>query len=125
VQLYGDRGPEFEPGSRWRYSNYGFILLGAVIGKVTGQTYYDYVHAHIYQPANMTATGSQPEHEAVPDRSVGYTKPPRTATRVPNTGTLPWRGTSAGGEYSTTGDLARFAEALLGGGCSVPAPRSC
>lgn len=31
VRLYGGRGPEFEPGSRWRYSNYGYILLGAVI----------------------------------------------------------------------------------------------
>ena len=114
VQLYGDRELEFEPGSRWKYSNYGFILLGAVIEKVTGQAYYDYVNAHIYQPANMTATGSQPEHEAVPDLSAGYTKQPGTTTWAPNTGTLPWRGTSAGGGYSTTGDLARFAQALLG-----------
>jgi D-alanyl-D-alanine carboxypeptidase len=114
VQLYGDREPEFEPGSRWRYSNYGYILLGAVIEKVTGQTYYDYVHAHIYEPAQMTATGSQPEDQNVPDLSVGYTKPPGTASWVPNSATLPYRGTSAGGGYSTTGDLARFAQALLG-----------
>jgi len=72
VRLYGDREPEFEPGSQWRYSNYGYILLGAVIEKVTGQTYYDYVQAHIYQPAQMTATGSQPEDQLVPDLSVGY-----------------------------------------------------
>lgn len=114
VQLYGERGLEFEPGSRWQYSNYGFILLGAVIEKVTGQTYYDYVNAHIYQPAKMTATGSQPEDQAVPDRSIGYTKRPGMITRVPNTDTLPYRGTSAGGGYSTAGDLARFARALLG-----------
>src|SRR5678816_2353300 len=43
VRLYGRRGPEFEPGSRWAYSNYGFILLGAVIERVTGHSYYDYV----------------------------------------------------------------------------------
>jgi D-alanyl-D-alanine carboxypeptidase len=84
-----------------------------VIEKVTGQTYYDYVDAHIYQPAQMTATGSQPEHEAVPDLSVGYTESPGTTERVPNTGTLPYRGTAAGGGYSTAGDLARFAQALL------------
>jgi D-alanyl-D-alanine carboxypeptidase len=114
VQLYGDRGLEFEPGSRFQYSNYGFILLGAVIEKVTGQTYYDYVQGCIYQPANMTATGSEPEDQEVPDRSVGYMKPPGTAKRVPNTDTLPYRGTSAGGGYSTAGDLARFAQALLG-----------
>jgi D-alanyl-D-alanine carboxypeptidase len=113
VQLYGDREPEFEPGSRWQYSNYGYILLGALIENVTGQTYYDYVHAHIYEPAQMTATGSQPEHEPVPGLSVGYTKPPGTASWVPNNETLPYRGTSAGGGYSTVGDLARFARALL------------
>jgi CubicO group peptidase (beta-lactamase class C family) len=113
VRLYGDREPEFEPGSQWKYSNYGYILLGALVEKVTGQTYYDYVNARIYQAANMTATGSQPEHEAVADLSTGYTKPPGTTTWVPNTDTLPWRGTSAGGGYSTAQDLARFARALL------------
>ena len=113
VRLYGDREPEFEPGSHWRYCNYGYILLGTVIEKVTGQTYYDYVQAHIYQPAQMTATGSQPEDQPVPDLSVGYMKPPGTYERAPNTATLPYRGTSAGGGYSTTGDLARFAQALL------------
>jgi D-alanyl-D-alanine carboxypeptidase len=114
VQLYADREPEFEPGSRWQYSNYGYILLGALIEKVTGQTYYDYVRAHIYEPAQMTATESQPEHQPVPGLSVGYTKPPGTASWVPNSETLPYRGTSAGGGYSTAGDLARFAWALLG-----------
>jgi CubicO group peptidase (beta-lactamase class C family) len=114
VRLYGDREPEFEPGTRWAYSNYGYILLGAVIEKVTGQAYYDYVQAHVYQPAQLTATGSQPEHQPVPDRSVGYLTPPGTADRIPNTETLPYRGTSAGGGYSTADDLARFARALLG-----------
>jgi D-alanyl-D-alanine carboxypeptidase len=114
VRLYGERGLEFEPGSGWQYSNYGYILLGAVIEQVTGQTYYDYVQERIYQRADMSATGSEPEDHSVPDRSAGYTKPPGTAEWGPNTDTLPWRGTSAGGGYSTTGDLARFGQALLG-----------
>jgi D-alanyl-D-alanine carboxypeptidase len=113
VELYGRRGPEFEPGSRWAYSNYGFILLGAVIERVTGQSYYDYVQQHIYAPAGMTRTGSLPENQAVAGRSIGYTKSPGTTAWVPNTGTLPYRGTSAGGGYSTVEDLARFAHALL------------
>jgi CubicO group peptidase (beta-lactamase class C family) len=113
VKLYGKRGLEFEPGSRWAYSNYGFILLGAVIEKVTGNSYYDYVQRHIYAPAGMTRSGSLPEDQAVPDRSIGYTKPAGTTAWVPNTDTLPYRGTSAGGGYSTVEDLARFAHALL------------
>ena len=66
MELYGERGPEFEPGSQWAYSNYGFMLLGAVIEAVTGQSYYDYVHEHIYEPAGMTATGSLPEDRSGP-----------------------------------------------------------
>jgi D-alanyl-D-alanine carboxypeptidase len=113
MKLYGRRGLEFEPGSRWEYSNYGFILLGAVIAKVTGRSYYDYVHTHIYAPAGMTRTGSLPEDQAVADRSIGYMKSAGVGAWFPNTDTLPYRGTSAGGGYSTVEDLARFAHAML------------
>ncbi|MBZ5684426.1 MAG: beta-lactamase family protein [Acidobacteriia bacterium] len=111
VNLYGNRAPKFEPGSRWEYSNYGFILLGAIIEKVSGQSYYDYVREHVYVPAGMTSTGSEPEDNAVSDRSVGYTKMD-SAAWAPNTDALPYRGSSAGGGYSTAEDLVRFADAL-------------
>jgi CubicO group peptidase (beta-lactamase class C family) len=112
VKLYGTRGLEFEPGSRWAYSNYGFLLLGVLVERVSGQRYYDYVRDHVYAPAGMTRTGSLPENEPVDGRSVGYMKPPGAGAWVPNTDTLPYRGTSAGGGYSTVGDLLRFAVAL-------------
>src|SRR6476659_5335358 len=41
VKLYGNRGPEFQPGSQWKYSNYGFLLLGVIVEKFGGQSYYD------------------------------------------------------------------------------------
>jgi D-alanyl-D-alanine carboxypeptidase len=112
VKLYETRPLKYEPGSRWEYSNYGFLLLGVVIEKVSGQTYYDYVREHIFKPAGMLSTDSLPENETVAGRSVGYTKEPPAAVWVPNTGTLPYRGTSAGGGYSTVEDLLRFANAL-------------
>jgi D-alanyl-D-alanine carboxypeptidase len=111
VNLYGKRALQFEPGSRWQYSNYGFLLLGVLIEKVSGQSYYDYVRDHIYKPAGMTGTASEPEDQTVADRSVGYTKF-GGGTWAPNTETLPYRGTSAGGGYSTVEDLFRFATAL-------------
>jgi CubicO group peptidase (beta-lactamase class C family) len=111
VKLYGTRGLRFEPGSRWEYSNYGMLLLGVVIERVTGQSYYDYVAEHVYRPAGMTHSGSAPEDEAVPDRSVGYMR--QGGAWTPNVGTLPYRGTSAGGGYSTVGDLVAFADALV------------
>jgi D-alanyl-D-alanine carboxypeptidase len=113
LKLYGARGLTHEPGAELRYSNYGFVLLGALIEKVTGMSYYDYVRSHVFQPAGMTSTDSLPESEAVPNRSAGYTK--EKGKWVPNTDTLPVRGTSAGGGYSTAGDLLRFAQALESG----------
>ena len=111
LTLYGERALEFEPGARWAYSNYGFILLGAIVERVSGESYHDYVARHVFAPAGMTATGAAPEDSAVAGRSVGYTRFLGDAL-VPNTATLPWRGTSAGGGYSTVRDLARFAAAL-------------
>jgi D-alanyl-D-alanine carboxypeptidase len=111
VKLYGNRGPEFEPGSQWKYSNYGFLLLGVIVEKVSGQSYYDYVRDHIFKPAGMTATASEPEDKPVADRSVGYMRSDGTGWQ-PNTDTFPYRGTSAGGGYSTVEDLMKFAAAL-------------
>jgi D-alanyl-D-alanine carboxypeptidase len=112
VKLYGKRGLEFEPGNRWEYSNYGFLLLGVLVEKISGQGYYDYVAEHVFKPAGMTSTASLAEDQNVPDRSIGYTKSGGGEAWKPNTDTLPYRGTSAGGGYSTVGDLLRFANAL-------------
>ena len=112
LELYGARGLQFEPGARWAYSNYGFMLLGAIIERVTGTSYYDYVAARVLAPAGMTATGSAPEDSVVPGRSVGYTRQLVPGELVSNAPTLPYRGTPAGGGYSTLGDLARFAAAI-------------
>jgi D-alanyl-D-alanine carboxypeptidase len=116
VKLLGNRALEFEPGSKYAYSNYGFILLGVVIEKVSGESYYDYVRKHVYGPAGMTSTGSEPESQAVANRSVGYmhddSKGAPPDKLVPNTDTLPYRGTSAGGGYSTVEDFLRFANAI-------------
>ena len=111
VTLYGNRAVEFEPGSRWQYSNYGFLLLGALVEQVSGESYYDYIRDHVYKPAGMTGTASESEDQTVPDRSIGYTVMGGADLR-PNTDTLPYRGTSAGGGYSTVEDLLKFATAL-------------
>jgi CubicO group peptidase (beta-lactamase class C family) len=120
VRLFGARAAEFPPGSDWKYSNYGFVLLGVVIEKVSGQSYYDYVSEHVYAAAGMTSTGSFPDDQVVPQRAVGYmafrpegsAKPKPGQAWWPNGDLLAYRGTSAGGGYSTLGDLLAFANAL-------------
>jgi len=117
IELFGNRGPMFPPGSRWDYSNYGMILLGRIIEVVSGQSYYDYTRAHIFAPLGMTATGNEPEDSHVPKLSVGQThmgpRPGPPGPLHPNTDTLPYRGTAAGGGYSTVGDLLKFMNGLM------------
>jgi CubicO group peptidase (beta-lactamase class C family) len=115
LKLYGRRGLTQEPGARFEYSNYGFVLLGALIEQVSGMSYYDYVEDHVFRRAGMRSTGSLPESVVVPDRAVGYLRASSGSDWVPNTDTLPWRGTAAGGGYSTVDDLLRFAQALESG----------
>jgi CubicO group peptidase (beta-lactamase class C family) len=111
VKLYGERDLQFEPGTKWEYSNYGFLLLGVLIEKVSGKSYYDFVAEKIYQVAGMTHSGSEPESVAVTNRSKGYMR--EQFEMVSNEPTLPWRGTSAGGGYTTAADLMQFASALM------------
>jgi CubicO group peptidase (beta-lactamase class C family) len=61
----------------------------------------------------MTLSGSLPEDQVVAGRSIGYTRSEGNGAWVPNTDSLPYRGTSAGGGYSTVGDLLRFVNALV------------
>jgi D-alanyl-D-alanine carboxypeptidase len=110
VKLYGERDLQFEPGTKWEYSNYGFLLLGVLIEKVSGKSYYNFVAENIYNVAGMTNSGSEPENVEVVNRSKGYMRD--RFEMVPNEPTLPWRGTSAGGGYTTAADLMKFADAL-------------
>ncbi len=115
LRLFGARGPDHTPGKEYRYSNYGFLLLGNIIEQVSGQSYYDYVDQHIFATAGMRDSGSLPEDETVPGRARAYTRTDAGAPWTDASDTLPYRGTSAGGGYSTAGDLLKFAQALQSG----------
>lgn len=113
LKQFGARPLLKEPGGAFQYSNYGFVLLGAVIERVTGMSYYDYVEQKVYRPAGMKDTGSLPEEADVPNRAKGYMR--RGGGWQPNTDTLPYRGMAAGGGYTTARDLLLFAQALAAG----------
>ena len=103
----------FEPGTQSRYSNTGFLLLGAIIEKVTGQDYFDYVRDHVFAPAGMTASSWPVDAGSAPARALEYVTPREPGGRFVQDRFI--RGTSAGGGVSTAGDLLRFGQALLGG----------
>jgi CubicO group peptidase (beta-lactamase class C family) len=106
----------FAPGAKFQYSNSGYMVLGAIIEKVSGQDYYSYVQEHIYKPAGMTDTGFYEPGKEIPNLAIGYSKmspdgKPLEEARD-NTNTREVRGGPAGGGYSTVGDLVKFQTAL-------------
>ncbi len=113
VQHYGSQALGFDPGTQDKYSNFGYIVLGAIIESASGQTYYDYVEQHIFKPAGMTSTGAEPESIDIPGRAIAYTI--ENDKWIEEKASLPWRGTAAGGSYSTVGDLLKFVKALQQG----------
>ena len=113
LRLYGEREPEFTPGSEFRYANYGFILIGAMLEKLAGEDYYSLVRREVFEPAGMQRTGSEPESTTVDGRAVGYLRKDRAW--VDNADQLPYRGMAAGGSYSTARDLFALGEALRSG----------
>ena len=109
-----------EPGSKFRYTDGDSVLLGAIIERASGQSYYTYVRDHVFGPAGMTRTG----FDLVPrpaDLAVGYTRraaggsvTPRAALHD-NSAMLPEIASPGAAAYSTAGDLLRFGDALLRG----------
>lgn len=109
VALYGHRDPEFEPGSRWGYSNYGFVLLGRVLERVRGQDYGALVDAHVFQPSSMVATSLRAADGG--RAAIAYTGARATGLKA-----LPrYIGLPAGGGYSTVDDLHAFVASLRKG----------
>ncbi len=116
LALFASEPLAFAPGSQERYSNGGYIVLGLLIEKVSGQNYFDYVRDHIYQPAGMTTAAAYEMDEVVPNLATGYTRNARqlpNGERSKNIYTKPARGSSAGGGYATLGDMYNFSLALL------------
>ena len=115
--LFVDKPLEFEPGSRFRYSNAGFMVLGAIVERVSGQDYFDYVREHIYKPAGMINTDAYELDRDTPNLAVGYTSEgeksgPEDSSRRNNVFMHVIKGGPAGGGYSTVEDLLRFDVAL-------------
>jgi CubicO group peptidase (beta-lactamase class C family) len=109
---------EFEPGTRYHYSNIGYAVLGAALARAAGQPFVDYIEEHVLTPLGMTSSAFEPNAAILPRISKGYAisktgidaeTPAREhegrGYKVPN-----------GALYSTVGDLARFIAFQLGAG---------
>jgi CubicO group peptidase (beta-lactamase class C family) len=104
---------DFPPGSRWSYSNTGYLLLGKVIERVSGESYEAYVRRHILAPLRMTRTHTVAEEARLPGMALGYRHLGGRLERVPAVD-ITWSG-PAGFLVAPMADLAKWDAALRGG----------
>ena len=119
VSAFADEKLFFEPGSRWRYSNAGYVTLAAVVERLTGMTYIDYVRENIFKPLGMNDTDSYAHDEVVPKMSVLYVRSPDDPLGiepyVADHILAGYRGNGEGGGYSNSLDLFKFARSYRTG----------
>ncbi|HEY7800238.1 MAG TPA: serine hydrolase [Hyphomonadaceae bacterium] len=111
VELTRDKPLEFEPGSKYAYNNTGYVLLGHIIEKVSGQTYAEYLDTHIFKPLGMKNSGYDVSAKVLPNRAAGYDATNNVWANAQYLSmTLPH---AAGALYSTVDDLLVWEEAFF------------
>ena len=113
VARFHDKPLDFEPGTKFSYSNSGYVLLGYLLEKISGQSYGDFLQQNIFTPLGMSGTGMDNNAIILPQRAQGYMP---SGTGMKHAGytsmTIPF---SAGAIYSTTGDLLKWERGLFSG----------
>ena len=110
IAFFQNEPLDFEPGTGWKYNNSGYTLLGAIIEKVSGKKYEDFLTEAIFVPLGMERTRYGSDGPIIAGRVEGYQRTPGGIVNAPYLSmTLPY---SAGALVSTVDDLARWQAAL-------------
>lgn len=104
--------PLFPPGERFGYSNSGMVILGAIVEKLSGMSYPDYLQRHVFEPAGMTESRLAQENDVLANRSIGYVMTPGRGYISNVRSIMP--ASADGGLHTTALDLLRFDQALYG-----------
>jgi CubicO group peptidase (beta-lactamase class C family) len=119
VALTRDKPLDFKPGARFAYDNTGYVLLGIVIEKASGQRYAAYLQDHIFGPLGLKHTGYDVSETILPNRAAGYDKRAGAVINTPYLAmSLPY---AAGSLYSNVDDLLAWDIALRSGKVISPA----
>lgn len=111
-----DPNYDFDPGTRWSYSNSGYYLLGAIIERVSKATLRDYMRANIFDPLDMKQSDIDVETMVVRGRVAGYDRDSKAASGFSNTSFVSMSVPGgAGAMISTLGDLTRWSQGLASG----------
>lgn len=119
LRQYAGGSLDFEPGSNYSYSNTGYILLGRIVEKVSGESFASFLGRRILGPLEMRDTVYEPAPDA-PNLAEGYSNFALSPPEPIDPEGRGWLG-AAGGIYSTGADLARWNLALVEGRVLQPA----
>ena len=109
----------FDPGTKWQYDNSGYVLLGAIVEKVSGESYADYLRKQVFPRAGLTSTSYGDLGTIIPRRVRGYDKQDGHFVNADYLSmTLPF---AAGALVSTVDDLAKWTGAIATGKLVSPA----
>jgi CubicO group peptidase (beta-lactamase class C family) len=124
IDSFKNKPADFKPGERFDYNNNGYILLGYVIEKVSAQSYGVFLKDNIFAPLGMMDTAYDDHDPIIKNRAAGYVRDSeRVGGNLYNAAyTDVSQQLSAGGLYSTTGDLMRLDQALYDG--KILSPKS-
>jgi CubicO group peptidase (beta-lactamase class C family) len=112
VARFRDKPLEFQPGEKWNYSNSGYVLLGYLIEKISGQSYSQFVQDNIFTPLGMKDSGYDSNSAIIVHRASGYAPSDKGLI---NAGYIDMSiPLSAGALYSTAEDLLRWERGLFG-----------
>jgi CubicO group peptidase (beta-lactamase class C family) len=104
---------DFDPGTKWLYDNSGYVLLGCIVEKVSGETYAAFLRENFFQPLGMTNTGVHCAGLNITHEALGYSYEDGKFNRAVNWD-MSWAG-GAGALYSTVEDLYRWNEGIFNG----------
>ena len=100
---------KFPPGTKWAYSNSGYVVLGLVVAKVSGKSFPEFLHDRVFAPLGMDHTLAYVKGKSeVSNRAYGYTKQGSDWKQTDQSSTLATLGD--GGVYSSLADLAKWDE---------------
>jgi CubicO group peptidase (beta-lactamase class C family) len=110
IGRFRDKPLDFAVGEKYAYSNSGYYLLGAIIERVSGKSYADFLQENIFMPLGMRQSGYDLSARIIKNRAAGYAKQGGEFINASYMDmTLPG---AAGAVYSTTGDLLLWDQAL-------------
>ncbi|OKO52658.1 D-alanyl-D-alanine carboxypeptidase [Bacillus toyonensis] len=109
--------PDFSPGKGWSYSNTGYVILGMLIEKITGNSYAEEIEKRIIEPLDLSNTFLPGNSPVIPGKNHarGYVKTEGTSELKDITSYNPSLANSAGDMISNADDLNKFFSSLLSG----------